>query len=58
MTKSIRCADVGSECKWSTTAKTEEELMKKIAEHAKEKHKDMKITPEIIAKIKSQIKES
>lgn len=56
MTKSISCADAGADCSWST-AETEEELMKKVAEHAKEKHEGMEITPELVAKIKSHIKE-
>jgi predicted small metal-binding protein len=38
MTKSLSCADVGADCNWSATAETEEELMKKVAEHAKEAH--------------------
>ena len=57
MTKSISCADVGSDCGWSTTAETEEDLMNKVAEHAKEEHKDLEVTPEVVAKIKSHIKE-
>jgi predicted small metal-binding protein len=57
MTKSISCADAGADCSWSTTAETEEELMKKVAEHAKEKHEGMEVTPELVAKIKSHIKE-
>ncbi len=57
MTKSISCADAGSDCGWSATAETEEELMNKVAEHAKAEHKDMEITPEVVAKIKSIIKE-
>lgn len=57
MTKSISCADVGSECSWSTTAETEEDLMNKVAQHAKEEHKDLEITPELVSKIKSHIKE-
>jgi len=57
MTKSISCADVGSDCGWSATAETEEELMGKVAEHAKIDHKDLEITPELVAKIKSLIKE-
>ena len=57
MRKSISCADVGSDCGWSATAETEEELMGKVAEHAKIDHKDMEITPEVVAKIKSIIKE-
>jgi len=57
MTKSISCADVGADCGWSTTAETEEELMSKVAQHAKEEHKDMDVTPDVVAKIKSHIKE-
>jgi len=57
MTKSISCADVGSDCGWSTTAETEEDLMNKVAEHVKEEHKDLEVTPEAVAKIKSHIKE-
>ena len=57
MTKSISCADVGANCNWSTTGETEEELMKKVAEHAKEEHKGMEVTPELVEKIKSKIKE-
>ncbi len=57
MTKSISCADTGADCNWSATAETEEELMKKVAEHAKEEHEGMEVTPELVAKIKSHIKE-
>jgi predicted small metal-binding protein len=57
MAKSITCADVGADCNWSTTAETEEELMKKVAQHAKEEHEGMEVTPELVEKIKSKIKE-
>ncbi|MDH3677101.1 MAG: DUF1059 domain-containing protein [Nitrosopumilus sp.] len=57
MTKSISCADVGSDCGWSATADTEEDLLSKVAEHAKEKHQGLEVTPELVAKIKSHIKE-
>jgi len=57
MTKSISCSDAGKDCGWSATAETEEELMGKVEAHAKEEHKDMEITPEVVAKIKSIIKE-
>lgn len=57
MTKSISCADVGSDCNWSTSAETEEQLMEKVAQHAKEDHPGLEITPELVAKIKSHIKE-
>lgn len=57
MAKSISCADAGADCTWSTTAETEEELMEKVAEHVKAEHKDLQITPELVAKVKSIIKE-
>ncbi len=57
MTKSISCADTGANCSWSTTAESEEDLMKKVAQHAKEEHEGMEVTPELVAKIKSHIKE-
>ena len=57
MAKSISCADAGKECSWSATAQTEEELMGKVAEHVKESHKEIELTPENIAGIKSLIKE-
>ena len=57
MTKSISCADAGADCTWSATAETEDEIMEKVAQHAKEEHQDMEVTPELVAKIKSHIKE-
>ncbi len=57
MAKSSSCADAGADCGWSATAETEEELMNKVAEHARADHKDLEITPELVAKIKSLIKE-
>ncbi|KAF6249448.1 DUF1059 domain-containing protein [Marine Group I thaumarchaeote] len=57
MTKSISCSDGRCDCGWSATAETEEELMNKVAEHDKTDHKDMEITPELVAKIKSLIKD-
>ncbi len=55
MTKRISCADVGSECKWSARAETEEDLMDMVAEHVKEDHKDIKMTPKAVANIKAHI---
>ena len=56
MTKSIKCSDVGVDCDWGATAQTEEELMKKIAMHAKE-HGFNEIPKELIAKVKANIKD-
>jgi predicted small metal-binding protein len=57
MTKSISCADAGANCSWSTTAETEEDVMSKVAQHVKEGHPELEVTPELVAKIKSLIKE-
>ena len=56
MTKSIKCSDVGVDCDWGATAQTEEELMKKIAAHAKE-HGFNEIPKELLAKVKASIKD-
>ena len=57
MTKSISCADAGADCSWSATAETEEELMGKVADHVKEEHKELEVTPELVEKVKALIKE-
>ncbi len=57
MTKSISCKDAGADCGWSATAETEEELMSKVQEHVKADHKELEINDELVAKVKSLIKE-
>lgn len=50
MTKEIRCRDVGVDCDWSATGETEEEIMKKAAEHAKKAHGMNEIPQELVQK--------
>jgi predicted small metal-binding protein len=38
LTKSFRCADAGVVCRAEITGKTEEEVLQKAVEHAREKH--------------------
>ena len=57
MVKSISCQDAGADCGWSATAETEDELMAKVAEHVKSDHKELQINDELVAKVKSLIKE-
>ena len=58
MTKSISCADVGgTDCNWSASAESEEELMAKCQAHAKE-HGHEQIPAELMTKIKGAIKEN
>jgi predicted small metal-binding protein len=53
MEKVIRCKDVGFDCPGVIRAPTEDEAMKKAAEHARSAHGIKDITPEIAAKVKS-----
>lgn len=55
MAKKFSCGDVMSGCGWSATAKDEQELFKKIAEHAKNAHNITSIPDEVIQKVKSKI---
>ena len=56
MAKSISCHDAGKDCGWSANAPTEEELMVIIEEHVKAEHKEIELTPENVANIKTLIK--
>lgn len=38
MTKSFRCADAGVVCRAHITGETEDEVLRKAVEHAREKH--------------------
>ena len=57
MAKSIKCSDTGVECDWSATAETEDELLKKVQEHAKDEHGFTEIPQELLAKVKENIKD-
>lgn len=54
---SIKCKDLGMDCGFKATAETEEELLKKVAEHAAEVHGMKEISPEMMEKVKAAIKE-
>ena len=53
---SFKCKDIGMDCKFEATAKTQDELMKKISTHAASAHKMTKVPPETMTKIKKAIK--
>ena len=57
MTKEFACKDIGMNCGFKASAKTEEELMPKIVQHAKEAHKLDPIPPETVQKVKGAIKD-
>ena len=57
MAKILECAkvDPSSGCKHVVQGETEEEVLKKAGEHAKE-HGIREVTPELIAKVKANIR--
>ena len=57
MQKVIRCRDVGFDCEGVIRANTEEEALKLAAEHAMEVHGLKEVSPEIVEKVKSVIRE-
>jgi len=57
MTKVIRCRDVGMDCDFEARAESEEELLKKVAEHAGTTHDMTKIPEEVLAKVRAAIKD-
>ena len=58
MTKKFACGDVVNGCAWSATANDENELFKKIAEHAKKDHNMSHIPDELIQKVRTKIKDA
>jgi predicted small metal-binding protein len=57
MEKRIACNDVVPECTFTATAASEEELLKKVLAHASQDHGVTDVTPELVAKVKSAIKD-
>ena len=57
MEKVIHCRDVGFDCNGVIRAKTEEEALQLAAAHAKSVHGIKEITPAIVAKVKSAMRE-
>ncbi len=58
MAKELRCADVGMDCDFVAKAETQEELLQKVAKHAKEVHGIDEITPDLKQKVTRVIRES
>lgn len=57
LAKIIRCKDVGFDCPAVVRAPNEEQALKQAAEHAKDAHGLDRITPEIVAKVKSVMRD-
>ena len=57
MSKVIYCREVGFDCDGKVSAETEEEAVAKAAKHAMEVHGVQEISPEIVAKVKSVVRD-
>lgn len=57
MGKAIHCKDVGFECDGVVRAGSEEEVLKMAALHARTVHGVDELTSEMVAKVKSAIRE-
>lgn len=55
--KHIACADIMPGCSYTAEAETEEQLLEKVAKHARETHGVQEVTPELVAKVKAKITE-
>ena len=57
MAKILRCSDVGFQCDGVIRAETEEEVLKKAADHAKSEHNLEEISDEVVEKIRAAIQD-
>jgi len=57
MAKVIHCRDVGFDCDGVIRAETEEELLQMVAQHAQTVHGLEEVTPEVVEKVRSVMRE-
>ncbi len=57
MAKTLRCRDVGMDCDFVARGNTEDEILKKAAEHAKAAHNMNEIPHELLSKVRSVIRD-
>jgi predicted small metal-binding protein len=56
MAKEIACGDVVQGCAFTATADTEDELIRKVVEHASTAHGVEEVTPQVAAQVKAAIR--
>lgn len=57
MAKVVRCRDVGFDCEGVVRAESEEEALEQVAEHAKSVHGIQEVTQDVVAKVKSVMRD-
>ena len=58
MPKKVHCKDLGFDCAGVVTGETEKEVLEKVASHAKEAHNLTEISDDVVAKVRSVMKEA
>lgn len=56
MDKTLKCRDLGMDCEFVARGKTDEEILKKAAEHAKNKHNMKTIPNDVMVKARKAIR--
>jgi predicted small metal-binding protein len=56
MAKVLRCRDVGMDCDFVARAGSEEQILKKAAEHAATAHGMKEIPEEVLSKVRAAIR--
>jgi predicted small metal-binding protein len=57
MAKVLRCRDVGMDCDFVARADSEEEILKKAAEHAATTHDMKEIPEEVLSQVRASIRD-
>ena len=57
MAKVLRCSDIGMDCDFVARAETEEEILRKAAEHAETTHNMKEIPEEVLSKVRTAIRD-
>ena len=57
MAKQLACDDLMKGCKFVAKAPNEQELLKQVATHAAKAHNIKDISPELLAKVRSAMKD-
>ena len=57
MAKTLCCRDVGVDCDFKASGESNEEILQKAAQHAKDAHRMDTIPPELAAKVQAAIRD-
>jgi predicted small metal-binding protein len=57
MAKTMSCKDVGSDCEFVARGETEDEVMQKVAAHARDEHGLNEVPPELAEKARAAIRD-